>query len=94
MKPRIKDLDGRLFHYVHTRGEPAETLEMAMRVACTIAEGAAINTGKNHVVARTIKPKSYSVFAADNPALKLPKMVPVYAITPDSACVQLEPLKS
>ena len=59
---RSRDKNGCLFRYAHTKGEPDETLGMAVGVACTIAERAAIDTGQNHVVARTIKPKGYVVF--------------------------------
>jgi hypothetical protein len=69
--------------------EPDETLEMAKLTACTIAEGAAIDTGQNHVVARLIKPQGYTVFPADHRALQTGKVVPVHEITPESACIRL-----
>jgi len=82
--------DGSLFHYAHTKSEPNETLKMAIGVACTFAERAAIETGRNHVVARLIRPKGYTVFPAGHPALQSGKVVPVYEITPESACIRLE----
>lgn len=82
--------NGCLFHYAHTKGEPDETLDMAVGVACTIAERAAIDTGQNHVVARTIKPKGYTVFPTGHRALQSDKLVPAYEITPESACIRLE----
>jgi hypothetical protein len=82
--------NGCLFRYAHTKGEPDETLDMAVGVACTIAEGAAIDTGQNHVVARTIKPKGYVVFPTGHRALQSDGLVPAYEITPESACIRLE----
>ena len=82
--------NGCLFRYDHSSGEPDETLDMAMRTACTIAEGAAIDTGQSHIVARSIKPRGYSVFPTGHRGLNGDKFVPVYEITPESACIRLE----
>lgn len=81
---------GCLFRYAHAKHESVETLDMAKRVACTVAEGAAINSGNNYVVARTIKPVGYIVFAAGHPGLNSINNVPAYEITPESACIRLE----
>jgi hypothetical protein len=89
MTVRSRYKNGCLFRYAHTKGEPDETLDMAVGVACTIAEGAAIDTGQNHVVARTIKPKGYAVFPTDHRALQSDRLVPD-EITPESACIRLE----
>jgi hypothetical protein len=87
---KIPSANGFLFRYAHAKSEPDETLEMAKCVACTVAEGAAINTGQNHVVARLIKPKGYTVFPTGHRGLQSTKVVPVYEITPESACIRLE----
>jgi hypothetical protein len=82
--------NGCLFRYAHTNKEPDETLKMAVAIACTVAEKAAIDTGYNHVVARYTKSKGYVVFPATHRALQSGKIVPVYEITPDSNCLRLE----
>ena len=82
--------NGCLFRYAHPRDEPDETLDMARRTACTIAEGAAIETGQSHIVARSIKRRGYSVFATGHRSLNRNTLVPVYEITPESACIRLE----
>ena len=82
--------NGCLFRYDHSSGEPDETLDMARRVACTVAEGAAIDTGQSHIVVRSIKPKGYAVFPEGHRALSRNTVVPVYEITPESACIRLE----
>ena len=82
--------NGCLFRYAHPRVEPDETLDMARRTACTIAEAAAIETGESHIVARSIKPKGYAVFPTGHRGLKRVSIVPVYEITPESGCIRLE----
>lgn len=56
--------------------EPAETHQMCKRVAATIAEGEAIDTGKNHVVAETQNPLMLHVFAVDHPEFPRADMGP------------------
>ncbi len=82
--------NGCLFRYAHTKNEPDETLKMAVRIACTVAEKAARDTGESHVVARLIKPKGFTVFPSGHRALQSGKIVPVYEITSESACIRLE----
>ena len=83
-------VSGCLFRYVHTKDEPKETLDMAVRIACTVAEGAAIDTGRNHVVARYTRLKGYTVFPAGHRALESSQVVPVFELTPASECIRLE----
>ena len=90
MKVQTDLPNGCLFCYDHSSGEPYETRDMAKRTACAIAEGAAIDTGQNYIVARSIKPRGYSVFPAGHRGLNRDKLVPVYEITPESACIRLE----
>jgi hypothetical protein len=90
MTVRTRSANGCLFRYAHTKSEPDETLEMAVRVACTVAEKAARDTGHSHVVARLIKPKGFTVFPTGHPALQSGKVIPAYEITPESACIRLE----
>jgi molybdopterin biosynthesis enzyme len=90
MTVKTHSANGCLFRYVHDKSEPDETLKMAVGVACTVAEFAAIDTGHSHVVARYIKRKGYVVFPADHRALQSGSVVPVYEITPASACIRLE----
>jgi hypothetical protein len=86
----LRRKNGCLFRYTHNKDEPSETLKMAVGVACTIAERAALDTGQNHVVARLIKPRGYAVYPTGHSALQAGKLVAVYEITPESACVRLE----
>jgi hypothetical protein len=86
----LRRANGCLFHYHHSRDEPDETLKMARDVACTVAELAAIDTGQNHAVARFVRRKGYMVYPAGHAALTSGKVIPVYEITPDSACIRLE----
>lgn len=87
---RLRPKRGCLFRYTHKKSEPSETLKMAVGVACTIAEGAVVDTGQSHVVAQLIKPRGYAVYPSGHRALQAGKLVPVYEITPESACIRLE----
>ena len=80
--------------YTHVRGEPEETLDIAIRIATMVAGKEDGRSGKTYVVAWTPQPSpapAVFVLARDHPELAAIAMSTMYELTPEGDCIRHQP---
>jgi len=85
------DRHGYWWRYEHPKSEPAETLDMAIRVAGEVAADEARKHGKSYVVASQPNPARVYVFAEDHPDARALAISVMFTFTPAGECVRHQP---
>ena len=75
---------GLWWRYTHSKDEPNETIEMAIRIAAEVAAGETRQSGNTYVVASTPQPAAaLYVFACDHPDAAKAGINVMFEFTPE-----------
>lgn len=90
-----RDARGYCWRYKHARDEPAETLRMAIELACKVAFDEAGKSRKTHFVAVQIRPSpSVYTLSRDHPFLSDPELLIMHEMGPAGEYVAHQPPSS
>jgi hypothetical protein len=88
----IQTKHGYWWRYLHSAGEPQETLRMAIRIAGDVAADEARKSGKTYVVASAPQPEpAVYVFAWDHPDRQNGAISVMFEMTPQGECIRHKP---
>jgi hypothetical protein len=73
---------GYWWRYLHSKGEPEDTLTAATALASSVAADHARKTGQRYLVAVSVEPRAVYIFACDHPDARNPGIHAALEITP------------